>query len=331
MVRSEGEIAQVSPAPRGATGLPADQITCWHRPKNTRKKDRLMTLPAPRQVTTVTGWQGVPLHVPEWGDPDGLPIVLIHGWSQAHPCWQKQVCADLDGLRVIAPDLRGHGLSGKPEDSASYDNGTPWAEDLNAILADLDLHNAVLVGWSMGGWVVQDYLRAFGDKRVSGYCLVGSSSKTGNCIAPEAKAKRGAPDIRAAGMCEGTLSDNLAATVAFVRACFYQQPDSDSFAQIVGYNMLCPQAVRRVSRFRHEDYAADLAGLTAPALVLWGQHERLAVDPMPQDTIAALPNARGLRYDQSGHSPFWEEADRFNADLAAFARDCNMSHAERGA
>lgn len=282
-------------------------------------------LPAPRHITTVTGGQGVPLHVPEWGNPDGAPIVLIHGWSQAHPCWERQLSGALETCRLIAPDLRGHGLSGKPEGAASYDTGAPWAADIKAILDTLGLQNALLVGWSMGGWIVQDYLAAHGDTDIAGYCLVGSSSMTGRYVAPEAAAKRSADAaIRAPGMYDGPLSANLADTTAFVRACFHQQPDADTLAQIVGYNMLCPQPVRRAARNRHENYAPALAALTVPALILWGQHERLAVSPMPEDTVKALPNARGLTYDHSGHSPFWEEADRFNTDLFAFAHEVHQ-------
>lgn len=279
-------------------------------------------LPAPRHITTVTGGQGVPLHVPEWGNPDGAPIVLIHGWSQAHPCWERQLSGALDAYRLIAPDLRGHGLSGKPMDPDAYSTSACWAEDMKAIFDTLNLSNAILVGWSMGGWIVQDYLRLYGDAHVAGYALVGSSSMTGRYVDPQAQTRRAHPDTTAAGMNNGTLPEDLAATLAFVRACFHQQPDPDALAQMVGYNMLCPQLVRRASRARHEDYAADLAGLTAPCLVLWGAHERLAVDPMPYETIAALPNARGLSYENSGHSPFWEEADRFNTDLATFATAC---------
>lgn len=280
-------------------------------------------MPAPRRVTTVTGWQGVPLHVPEWGDADGPPLVLIHGWSQAHPCWERQLTGPLERFRLIAPDLRGHGRSGKPMDPDAYSTSAPWAHDLQAILDALDIRKAVLVGWSMGGWTLQDYLRVFGDARVAGYCLVGTSSMTGRYVDPEAAARRrGDADVVAEAMMQGTLPEELAAATAFLRACFHTPPDPDSLARMVGYNMLCPPLVRRAARTRHEDYAPDLAGLTAPCLVLWGAHERLAVPPMPQQTIAALPHARGLTYEHSGHAPFWEEPGRFNTDLAAFAAAC---------
>lgn len=279
-------------------------------------------LPAPRHITTVTGANGVLLHVPEWGDPNGVPLILIHGWSQAHPCWEKQLSGALDGFRLIAPDLRGHGLSDKPDGAEQYDHSQPWADDLQAILDALKIDKAVLVGWSMGGKIVLDYLRVHGEARVAGYCLVGSSSMTGRYVAEQAQNKRNDPDVRATGMVKGSLDEDLTATLAFLRACFHQQPEPDALARMMGYNMLCPQDIRHASRLRHDDYGPDLAHLTVPCLAIWGKHERVFVSPMPEDTLAALPNIRGLFYNDSGHAPFYEEAARFNADLAAFATAC---------
>lgn len=284
-------------------------------------------LKAPRQVTNVTGWNDTNLHVSEWGDPDGQPLVLLHGWSQAHPCWARQLAGALDTFRLVAPDLRGHGRSDKPLGAEHYNHRTPWANDVAAILSTLELDDAILVGWSMGGWVVQDYLTAYGEAQIAGYCLVGSSSMTGRHLPLEARAKRNDPALKAPGMYSGALAEELSDTLGFVRACFHQQPDADTLAQIVGYNMLCPQHVRDAARDRHEIYHSDLAHLTVPALILWGRHERLAVPPMPEMTVDALPNATACIYEDSGHSPFWEEADRFNADIAQFAATCSPTRA----
>jgi len=48
------------------------------------------------------------LHVREWGNPDAIPILLIHGWSQSHLCWRRQYESELQKeFRLVAPDLRG--------------------------------------------------------------------------------------------------------------------------------------------------------------------------------------------------------------------------------
>jgi pimeloyl-ACP methyl ester carboxylesterase len=279
---------------------------------------------SPRQTHSVTGWQGVPLYLAEYGNPDGIPLVLIHGWSQSHQSWARQFTGPLaDACRLIVPDLRGHGLSGKPGGAEHYNASTPWAGDVHAIIETLALQKPLLIGWSMGGWVVQDYLRVHGDGALAGFGLVGSSVTTGRHSPVEALEQReNDTAVRATGMYVDELGENLAATIAFVKVCFSTQLAADDLATMTGFNMLCPPHIRAAARKRHEDYRSDLAKTTVPALVQWGVHERLIVGPMSQQTVDALPNGRSIEYGQSGHAPFWEEADAFNVDLLDFARTC---------
>lgn len=284
---------------------------------------------APRCTHTITGGGGVPLYVPEYGNAGGIPVVLIHGWSQAHQSWARQFTGPLaEACRLIVPDLRGHGLSGKPEGAQHYDNSAPWAADIDAILTTLSLEKPLLIGWSMGGWVVQDYLRVHGDSAISGFSLVGSSGATGRHSPVEALERRENDSaVRATDMYGTELGANLRATLEFLKACFATPPDADDFAIMTGFNMLCPPHVRAASRKRHEDYRPDLAKTTVLSLVQWGVHERLAVSPMPEQTVDVLPHGRAIIYTQSGHAPFWEETEQFNADLLDFARTC---HEDRG-
>lgn len=271
----------------------------------------------------ITGHGGVSLTVHDIGPADAPPVVLIHGWSQASPCWLRQH-ALAGAHRLIIPDLRGHGQSDKPAGEEAYMTSRPWAEDVAAILAALSLDRPVLVGWSMGGWVVNDYIRHYGDGALAGMVLVGSSIATGKALPPEALAARQAdPAIAAAGMFGDDLAANLAATTAFVRACFHQQPDPDDLAMMVGYNMLCPPHAR-ICRRRSDDFRADYAQTTKPVLVIRGMHERLSLPPMHAQILDVLPRATAHEYDTSGHSPFWEEPDRFNSDLAAFIQEARQ-------
>ena len=67
------------------------------------------------KVHSVRGGGGLKLHVREWGKADGPPILFIHGWSQNHLCWVKQYDDGLaDEFRLVAYDLRGHGMSDAP-------------------------------------------------------------------------------------------------------------------------------------------------------------------------------------------------------------------------
>ena len=84
--------------------------------------------------------RGLSLHVREWGNPSGTPILFLHGWSQSHLAWARQSDSDLaDDFRLVACDLRGHGMSETPRDAEHYTQGQRWADDVAAILGELDL------------------------------------------------------------------------------------------------------------------------------------------------------------------------------------------------
>src|SRR6476659_3829033 len=100
----------------------------------------------------------------------GRPVVLIHGWPLSKDMWEYQIDDLVNaGLRVIKYDRRGFGKSDKPWNGYDYDT---FAHDLKAILDTLDLRDAVLVGFSMGGGEVGRDLSRYGSERVSKIVLV---------------------------------------------------------------------------------------------------------------------------------------------------------------
>lgn len=283
-----------------------------------------MTLPAPIIPTAthdVTAPDGVHLSVPEFGNPEGPSILLIHGWSQSHLSWARQFTGPLaERFRLVAPDLRGHGQSDKPRDDAAYNNSVPWAGDIAAVIEQLNLTRTLLVGWSMGGKLVGDYLRGHGQDALAGIAMVGTAATSGRSQ-PEAAAKQrsGDPAVAALGMYEDDLDANLRATAAFLAACTHRPLPADEAAWMLGFNMLCPPHARAAARLRHDDYKPDFARVTVPALIVAGAHEQIMPKALTDELSAVLPHAETLIYKQSGHAPFWEEPDRFNTDLARFA------------
>ena len=102
----------------------------------------------------------------------GRPIVLIHGFPLSGRSWEKQIPPLLNaGFRVITYDRRGFGKSSQP--SVGYDYDT-FAHDLNRLLTELDLHDVVLGGFSMGGGEVARYLGTYGSDRVRAAVLISS-------------------------------------------------------------------------------------------------------------------------------------------------------------
>jgi alpha-beta hydrolase superfamily lysophospholipase len=121
---------------------------------------------SPMKIHTVISGGGLRLHAREWGNPDGPPILFIHGWSQSHLCWAKQYESSLaDEFRLVAYDLRGHGMSEMPLEPKHYTDGRLWADDVAAIIEQLRLDRPVLVGWSYGPFVIVDYIRAYDRNR----------------------------------------------------------------------------------------------------------------------------------------------------------------------
>ena len=103
---------------------------------------------------------------------EGQPVVLIHGWPLSHTSWEAQIPAVVGaGFRCIAYDRRGFGKSDAPWDGYDYSS---LASDLDAVISQLDLHNAVIAGFSMGGGEVVRYLTDYGKERISKVALIAS-------------------------------------------------------------------------------------------------------------------------------------------------------------
>jgi non-heme chloroperoxidase len=126
----------------------------------------------------VRGGGSLRLHAREWGNAAGPPILFIHGWSQNHLCWAKQYESALaDEFRLVAYDLRGHGMSEAPLEPEHYTDGKLWAEDVAAIVDQLGLDRLVLVGWSYGAFAICDYVRAYGQDRIAAINFVEGAVK----------------------------------------------------------------------------------------------------------------------------------------------------------
>ncbi len=115
---------------------------------------------------------GTRLAVYEWGKPTGPAVLLVHGFAQCHLCFEPQIAALAKHFRVVAFDFRGHGASEQPADPSAYQGDRVWADDLAAVMAAKRLKRPVLVGWSMGGRVIRQYLINYGDAEIAGVNFV---------------------------------------------------------------------------------------------------------------------------------------------------------------
>jgi non-heme chloroperoxidase len=268
---------------------------------------------------TVTGGGGLRLHVREWGRADGPPILLIHGWSQNHLCWAKQYESALaDEFRMVAYDLRGHGMSEAPLEPEHYTDGRLWADDAAAIIEALRLDRPVLVGWSYGAFVIDDYIRVYSQDRIAAINFVEAAVKLGEAafgtlIGP------GFLDH----FVDATADDlpaNIRAMRSFVRACFVTPPPDDELETAACWNVAVPAAIRANLAARDIDDDDVLRALEVPVLVTQGREDTVVLPAMAEHVLAVCPTAEASWYEGVGHAPHLEAPERFNRELAELAR-----------
>ena len=127
-------------------------------------------------VHTVQGGGGLRLHVREWGRADGPPILFIHGISASHLCWARQYQSTLaKEFRLVAWTCAA-ACPRHPRAGALHQRPA-GADDVAAIIQQLGLDRPVLVGWSYGGYIGCDYLRAHGQDRIGAIDFAGGATK----------------------------------------------------------------------------------------------------------------------------------------------------------
>lgn len=274
-------------------------------------------------ILTIPGTAGenVDLHYVDLGQ--GRPVVLIHGWPLSHKSWEYQL-AELPkhGLRVIAYDRRGFGESSKPWNGYDYDT---LADDLHALLEHLDVKDAVLVGFSMGGGEVARYIGRHGQSRVGAVVLMSAVTPY---LLKTADNASGVDKSVFDGMVEGLQGDRPGFLEGFGKKFFgvglLSHPVSAAtlqWAQGLALPASPKATVDCVRAFSETDFRADLAKITVPTLIIHGTEDETVPPAASGDQAAkALPSAEYKRYDGAPHGLFVTHKDQLNADLIAFSQ-----------
>jgi non-heme chloroperoxidase len=267
--------------------------------------------------TMVTGGGGVQLHVLEAGNPRGRPILFIHGMSQSSLTWSRQLRSDLaDDFRLVAMDLRGHGLSEKPREG--YADSRLWADDVSAVIRALRLDHPVLCGWSYGPLVILDYIRHHGEDGIGGVNFVDGITKLGSdeamaVITPEFLEL--VPSLFASD-----AEESVRSLETLLRLFFAREPSADELYQMLGYNVAVPPFVRQAlfSRSFHNDDL--LPKIRKPALLTHGAEDAILDPAVVEQHRAGMAHAHVHVMANAGHAPFWDDAPAFNQRLRDF---CN--------
>lgn len=262
----------------------------------------------------------IDLHVDDTGGP-GRPVVLIHGWPLSGESWAHQVPAlQSAGYRVVTYDRRGFGRSDKPRSGYDYDT---FADDLEAVLQALDLRDATLVGFSMGGGEVARYLTRHGADRVRSVVFAAAVPPY---LAQTDDNPEGPLDKDTAEGMEKGLKDDEDA--------FYRQFTTDFFS--VDGTLAVPEGERaEAERLAHQadrhaalaamkafattDFRDDLRHVTVPTLVLHGDSDStVPFEGSGKRTHEAIPGSELHVVAGAPHGVNVSHADEFNRALVSF-------------
>jgi len=261
----------------------------------------------------VTAPDGVSIAVQESGNPDGAPIIFIHGLLGSRLNWDAQVQSPaLQRFRLITYDMRGHGLSGKPTDAASYAEGRRWADDLAVVIEASQARKPTLVGWSLGGVVISNYLAKHGDSRIAGAVYVNGviEMKPDQIVSHPAIYR---------DLVSQDLKTHLDTVRDFLRLCFHTQPDAPTFERLLANAAMASWDMQRAVMSISVEAVEGLGKANVPVLLLYGERDALVqARPAINRARQLNPRVQSKLYAESGHAPFLEEANRFNGDLAAF-------------
>lgn len=272
------------------------------------------------QEAARTSWvvasDGTRLAVREAGDPKAPAIVFVHGIAQSQLAFNKQMQGELARrFHLITYDLRGHGESDKPLALESYTAPRRMSDDLRAVLQATRANKPVLVGWSLGGIVVAQYLSDYGDAEIAGVNFVGA-----RIAQPPGTPARMPGGAHLRDMQSAELERNIRATAAFVRACVAAPLRDADFELMLGYNMASPVYARAATLkwSGATDFAGALPKLKVPVLITHGRRDQVISPEVAAQAGRLIPGAKVSWYEEAGHSPFFEDAPRFDRELAAF-------------
>jgi non-heme chloroperoxidase len=251
----------------------------------------------------------------------GKPVVLIHGWPLSGDSWDKQANFLAEhGLRVIDYDRRGFGRSGQPWSGYDYDT---LASDLNKLMEELDLKDATLIGFSMGGGEVVRYLSRYGVSRVSKAVLV-------SAVTPYLLKTSDNPDgvdPKVFEEIEENLRKDRPAFLSDFGPKFYgrsvvhhtvSEPVLE-WTQSMALTGSLRSTLQTAKSWSSTDFREEMKGITIPVLVIHGTSDNtVPIDASGRRSVKILPNATITEYDGEPHGLFLTAADRLNEELLQF-------------
>ncbi len=261
--------------------------------------------------------KGVKLHVTDLGE--GKPIVLIHGWPLSDEMYEYQYqYLSRRGFRVIGITLRGFGKSDKPYGKYDFD---VFSDDIKVVLEKLDIQNATLGGFSLGGAVVLHYVTKYNSAHISKLALFGAA-------APSWKQREGFPD----GLPDAAVQELINATktqredlIASFGAGFVAKEGNisknvEKWLENINLQASPYAMTESITALRDLDLRPQLSKINIPVTIFQGVYDKNCPLVWAEQLQKGIKNATLIRFENSGHALFVEEMEKFNTELEKFAK-----------
>ncbi|MEE4338726.1 alpha/beta fold hydrolase [Erythrobacter sp.] len=268
---------------------------------------------------------GTVVHLRDTGPRGALPIMLLHGSNSDLHTWDEWAAGLEEDYRVIRFDQVGHGLTG-PDPNADYSRAN-YAEDMREVADRLGLDRFVIGGNSMGGKHAMAFASTY-PERVLGLILVdasggpmlreeiakeeeddGGSGNIGFAIAQMPGINRIVEQVTPRSLIESSLEQSVSVGSVVTEEMI------DRYWELLRYPGNRRATLRRFSGSYDPLTEAEIAGIDAPALIIWGEEDRLIPLAAGRWLDRVMPQTTLVSYEGVGHLPQKEVPQRSLEDV----------------
>ncbi|MFG6147834.1 alpha/beta fold hydrolase [Halobacillus sp. B23F22_1] len=248
------------------------------------------------------------------GEGVGQTVIFVHGVMMSSQFFHKQYPYFKEKYRTIMFDFRGHGESSKVEYGHTVAN---YARDLKSLIEHLELKDVILVGWSMGAFVVWDYINQFGTNNIKAITVVDQSPSDYIWEGWEYGAFT-FDDIK--GVMQAIQEDQKGFNADFIYGMFKEKPDKQEHKWILKEMMKVPASIASTIVFNQTavDYRENLSNIDVPALICFGRDDKFFPVAAGEYIQQKIPGSKLVPFENSSHCLFLEEPDKFNQELDKF-------------